>query len=376
MAIRVARGVISHMREWRDSFALQIRGGADPDAVRRAFDRARPEIVRLGPGPNRALGLSAGDFAGPKYVSEVMPSAEGPLIILDASHCPDRYLKETLDIIVRQLGEAGVDDATISVPKLDERLIYRRAPAVVLHLAVGPADTLQCRPIPAEWILDGIGWVQQQEEIDEAWVSQAFPFPIDVGVAPQLFDRFRRQPSYTTLFAGRLWGRARAVGIAPLEGLFALGVAGTECSVAEFEAAASWLRQFARDRLPEFVFASLQTRPETFDDMPVLRLLERRFEDPDRGPPWSRMMTLCDEFLPDAFPWQILGPGHLQRLGNFPPGATPLADGYAELELAPTTLRLTDPEAFAQVRTTALNRLGSCLLSDEDVSAHRARRQQ
>ena len=110
--------------------------------------------------------------------------------------------------------------------------------------------------------------------------------------------------------------------------------------------------------------------------MPVLRLLERRFDDPDHGASWDRMRTLCDEFVPDVFPWQILGPVHLHRLGGPPPGAIPLADGYAELELAPTTLRLTDQDAFAQMRSEAISQLQPCLISEDRVSEESARRLQ
>lgn len=204
MAVRVERGVLSRMLDRRDGFVLQVLRADDPEAVIRGLERAAREIVKLGPGPNRALGLSAGDYAGPKYVSDVMPSAKGPIVLVDASHSPDRYLKETLEIICPRLEEAGVDDAVITIPKPDERLIYRPAPAVVLHLALRPMDHMRPEPIPGGWIEAGIAWVQEQDNLGEAWVTRGFPFPIELEAAPRLFERFRQQPSQTTLDAGGL----------------------------------------------------------------------------------------------------------------------------------------------------------------------------
>ncbi|HVL99535.1 MAG TPA: hypothetical protein VM324_09625, partial [Egibacteraceae bacterium] len=48
-----------------------------------------------------------------------------------------------------------------------------------------------------------------------------------------------------------------------------------------------------------------------------------------RSGPWSD--RLLDEVVLDAFWWQLLGPGHLRRLGGPPPGARPLAAGRVEL---------------------------------------------
>jgi len=41
------------------------------------------------------------------------------------------------------------------------------------------------------------------------------------------------------------------------------------------------------------------------------------------GGPLTRMEDLCDEVVFDAFPYQILGPGHLRRLGGSPLGGKP-----------------------------------------------------
>jgi hypothetical protein len=41
--------------------------------------------------------------------------------------------------------------------------------------------------------------------------------------------------------------------------------------------------------------------------------------------------------VPDAYPWQDLGPGHLQRLGSPPPNSTPLGADRHELSIGDIT---------------------------------------
>lgn len=47
----------------------------------------------------------------------------------------------------------------------------------------------------------------------------------------------------------------------------------------------------------------------------------------------------------DAFPYQILGPGHLERLGSLPPGARALPAGRFELSIGASSDWLVDPDA-------------------------------
>ncbi len=55
---------------------------------------------------------------------------------------------------------------------------------------------------------------------------------------------------------------------------------------------------------------------------------------------------LCDEFVFDAFPYQVLGAGHLRRLGGLPPGARPLDNGRVELAVGEPRRWLLDDSGY------------------------------
>jgi len=48
---------------------------------------------------------------------------------------------------------------------------------------------------------------------------------------------------------------------------------------------------------------------------------------------WYSVNDVCDAVCVEAFPYQVLSPGHLARLGATPAGARPLAAGRVELAL-------------------------------------------
>ncbi len=57
----------------------------------------------------------------------------------------------------------------------------------------------------------------------------------------------------------------------------------------------------------------------------------------------SPVDELCESIAFDAFPYQILGQGHLERLGAVPSGADVLPDGKVELRIGEPTEWLLDP---------------------------------
>jgi hypothetical protein len=128
------------------------------------------------------------------------------------------------------------------------------------------------------------------------------------------------------------------------------------------------LKTLAKSTIPELAYASLEIR-RNFNAALGPGLLRRRAEEPD--PPGALgAARVALEAVPDIFPWQILGPGHLENLpeltGSLPPEEGTLRKldfGFAELELGSIEDLLHDPEDLSQIRTSGRRLLGPCLLT-------------
>lgn len=101
-----------------------------------------------------------------------------------------------------------------------------------------------------------------------------------------------------------------------------------------------------------------------------------RYLPPDGVAQPALVEDLCDELLFDAYPWQVLGPGHLARLDESLEGATPLAGGRMELAIGEVSEWLSlDPEHRTTVQEKARRLLAPCLISDDQAfRRERARR--
>src|SRR5437660_1163262 len=89
-----------------------------------------------------------------------------------------------------------------------------------------------------------------------------------------------------------------------------------------------WRHQFARCRSEEVSLAMLSVDRWLG---PALGMLPQTtiWQDGD-GAQSGSVYHLCDELLFDAYPYQIIGPGHLRRLGGSPPGSAGLPGGRME----------------------------------------------
>ncbi len=94
-------------------------------------------------------------------------------------------------------------------------------------------------------------------------------------------------------------------------------------------------------------------------------------EDPKRWPKSANRrfaVRLCDELVADAYPYQILGPGHLERLSHEGVSLTSAADlggGKVELAVGSFSNWLLDSPARPAVQDEARSLLSPCMVSDE-----------
>jgi hypothetical protein len=137
-------------------------------------------------------------------------------------------------------------------------------------------------------------------------------------------------------------------------GSLALAIAGPEFPEAELLDAAQRLENLAIDLAGQVGLAWVSLEPD-------LSLALTAFPFRDDGRSLQVVADLLDVVLFDAYPFQILGPGHLQRLGETPKGAEPLSGRRVKLALG--RLHEWQPgQPVAQLQRTEGRRiLASCL---------------
>jgi hypothetical protein len=91
------------------------------------------------------------------------------------------------------------------------------------------------------------------------------------------------------------------------------------------------------------------------------------------GRSWTKLTDLCDELCFEAFPYQILSPGHLARFERQPAGARPLAGGRIELSLGDPNEWLPESPLREEAVASARELLAPCLCNEDAVFRERLR---
>lgn len=328
MTITVAPGVVNRIRREPEAIVVQVQQASDPEAAATALARAAEDIAGLG--DDNAPGLAPGELFYPKWVSGVMRAGTGPFLMIDAVDTPRRLLATIPDVVVARLQEAGVTDATVATPRQGgplTRMFYGKgtglARAVSLVLYPRPPTIYERvhgyqHHIPDSWLVEEAAWVCQgladNHELRAAIV--AMEFPVRAGDA---LSMLRQSGSDNTLelVSGTLGRRIRRIRSSPSPAILSGG--GPAASDAELVAITHALVDVARRLASDVAYAVVSVAP-TFGGWASDWYLNGG-ENP------QTVERLCDEYVFDAFAYQVLGPLHLARLGGPPPGAEPLAGG-------------------------------------------------
>ncbi len=329
------------MREHPGRITLQVRGAGDAEAVARALNCAVADLVKL-------------DI---NYVTQALPAPTGPFIWVDANSVhPDR-LGAITDILIRHLTKEGVTDAVIAVPKIGGPLTdYQEGLDTVPRAATlrlyppAPARVYKDprAEIPSVWLDEAVRWLGAS--VDEATEVRAavesMEFPVALRDVRALLDVCRTtRPVSAAMVVGDLRSRLRGASGAFYSHVpcIALAAGGPEADDDELVAAMAALVEVARRLARGVGYASISVEP-TFGPSgrasTVTAWMAEGGEHPDLISP------LCDEFVFDGFPYQILGPGHLRRLGAMPSGAVPLDNGRVELSVGDPRGWLLDDWAY------------------------------
>lgn len=108
--------MLSRIREDPGSIVIQVRNPSDPAAAAAALERAGREIEHLDAGPASAPGLGSRDRNPPAYVSPVLPSGSGPVLMIDGADVPYAVLRTIPDVVARHLSKVGVT-AVVACPR-------------------------------------------------------------------------------------------------------------------------------------------------------------------------------------------------------------------------------------------------------------------
>lgn len=323
--MKVARGLLSHIRKNPGGIVIQVQGVPDREAATAALWKAVPEIAKL----------------GTRYLSPVLPAGTGPFIMIDGADMPFEVLRTIPDVVARHLSEAGLEEATIAPgttqgPLVDRGLVLQALPKAVVALLYPPPPERygHFARIPREWFDTAATWVRTGldpgADLMASVVSVQFPVAPE-AVAELLAECQRAGVDKVNAVGGDLGKRIRGLcggGFFTYVPSLAIGAGGPAASDAELVELVGQLSGFVRGLADQLGYGAVSVDP-TFGNLAG-----------GHGTEWSMyhgfpdsFPDLCDEVVLDAFPYQVLGPRHLERLGGLPEGARFLPGGRAELTI-------------------------------------------
>ena len=373
MPITVAKGLVKRIVEYPGSISVQVRNADDPQAAAAALRKAVDDIKRLG----LDRFSEGGDALTPNYVGGVVEIPSGPFItMVDAPSVPSDEVARIPDIVARHLAEAGVANAVIAPTVRSDALdTMDHTPRLVMlrlyppHLR-GPLET----PVrPWHWVEEAWRWLAGAVGPGTVHVSTAgavFPMP-----APQVgpfLERYRERGSFL-LVGGDLGSRAWAVN-ASIN--VAWGFGGPHAGDEEMVAMAESFTEVARRLAPEVAqaYVAMEDRMASVTGF-------------RHGTDWYGLggedpisvESFSDQLCFEAFPYQVLSPGHLERLrANAAAGPLlrPLEGGRAELAVGELGGWLPASPDRRRLRDEGRALLAPCLLryGESSVMIQEARR--
>ena len=330
MTVRIAPDTEARILRSLGRVAIQVQETSDPEAAALALERARPDIGRFA-------------LRGTREVERI-PS--GPFVMVVDRDDGQRRMLEVPEVVAHHLEAAGIDGRVACIDHggfLTSSLwgLATLGPAVICRLYPPPPEIEEDPPTgpPSHWVGEAATWLVEDLAPDHAlWAEVGL---VDLGLpaadAAAFLEQQRRHRRSPLVVAADprpddaadhhgLCGdgtgsqgddrpvRAVALCSGPLSSHLALGAGGPGAEddlVSLVEGFTVLARRLASDAAYAFVDVS-----PTF----------LRFAGASHP-----LELFCDEAVFDGYPYQVLGPGHLARLGGPPPGARPVAPGRVEL---------------------------------------------
>jgi hypothetical protein len=367
MAIRVAAGTADLICDYADGFVVEVTGASDVDAATRALARARADIEALST-------VSPADPEGP-MVSQPVLGPEGPLIRVARLEVSDDLLCSVPDLVADRLEAAGVVDAVVRAPEPGGKLdrLDSCPNAVVLRLFPPPMGN--GGSLPASWIDFAGEWVLGDMAPGDGVPLRllAVEFDVKVADAPAVLHQASTAQAWCDIVNGHIDERIRTASITFGKARHvALAAGGPACDSQALLARFDLLCEVAREYAGDAAYACLDFE-HTFDGI-GLGLPNTGWRDRGGASPNLVAGRLSDVLVPDAYPYQILGRGHLARLGYDdydeadPPIGEVIAPGKVELFIGEPVDWLPIYDAREPVLEQGWEQLRPLLADDREVA--------
>lgn len=353
----------------RDQCVLRIVDAADVDA-------ARAVLAELAP--------TAWDLAGERpvvsYVSEVMDTPSGPMVLMDAKGLRPKELERLLESLLDAAERVGLDSGVLQVPPPDRQLDWLSSVRLAsFGLVVPPSDlTTTGRSfieVPPRWVEVGVDWVREPGWGPVVVGVAGVGAEIDLASLGTWLSAVR--PGKVRVTAGAVETGMRALVVS--SGLTATHVSfasmGRAWGPAEHEVEALHIRDAVRACASEAAYGFVGPVPRLRDFGVAKYDIDTPFHPGFRSP--RLFQDLPDVVAVDAFWYQVLGPGHLARTGPLP-DTEDLGDGKVGLSIGEFGAWLDDleierssPMEPGPLRSAGRAMLAGCFLSREEAQTLR-----
>jgi hypothetical protein len=340
MTISVEPGLAGRWRSGSNALLL-VRSPEDPGRVRSALDAARRDIAAL----------------GPAFVPEPVAVPAGHLMIIDFGTAPVASFAGVPGLITGRLTEAGVGEAHLGAPdRIGDRYsaltglgpaarAWLRGP-LGAPLGEAPRGADDLLDIAADWVRAAAPGLEPHGVVVSAEFALAWP-DVTAALRPALATH-----APVAVVAADF---ASTAAVAAVEGSLQGAVKQATLTAAGQEVAAAMRgqRDTARTHAGALAWAGVDATPDARGAL---------------SPHWSGRRPgaehVPDLLVPDAMWFQVLSPGHLERLGGPPAGAEPLVDGRIGLTVGEPEQWLPGNPDEPAVRARARELLAACLVDE------------
>jgi hypothetical protein len=366
----VGRETVRRLAAAGDTFALQVCEPSDVAAAIGALKLARVDVLGLAARTAGRNGGASEKPVAPPTVSGVVNAPGGPLFLVENLAADATVLESIPDVVVRRLERAGVESATVEAPPRGGSLdVLDTVPqAVVLRLFPRPRG--RATVLPLDWLDLACEWVTadlfDEEEIRLRVLGVEFELAAgelpavvhDCGLAKAWCDAVNGEVSDRIRVASITFGRLPHL---------ALASGGPYVDATGLVARYRLLQEVARELAADVAYGCIDFEP-TFEGL-ALGLSPSGWQTQGGAPPNTVARELIEQRVPDAYPYQVLGPGHLARLGEFNLAYESLVDGRIEITLDEPRSWLPGRPERDDVQAQGWEILAECLVLEDELPA-------
>jgi hypothetical protein len=361
MGVAIGDGAARRIAKASGTFAIQVREPSDLGTAIAAMILARIDVIELA--------ACDGGAEGRLEVSPIVATPGGPLLLVEHCTAPRDVAASFPEIVARRLVNAGLAAATVDVPVLGGELneLDRVPNAVVLRLF--PVPLPGATPsLPSTFLDAAARWVAGAGDGDDDTPVKARVLGVEFDVAPPDVATVLRECGSSRAWCDAAGGRfddcIRSASLTftrlPHVALAAAGPRlGAPGQLGHFDL----LRDIARALAADAAYACLDFEA-TLEGL-ATGLSNIGWQQRGGAPANVVARELVDERVPDAYPYQVLGPRHLTRVATL--ATRPLPDGRAEIAFGEPQSWLVGTTTRSPVQAAAWQQLRPLLVAGDEL---------